>query len=422
MSGNEIKKERAFLVGAVFYSDGRINLEAQLEELKSLTKTAGALTVAHSFQNRHKPDPSTFIGIGKANTVINQAKELKCNLIIFNNDIPPTQMKNLQKAAGDDIKIIDRTGLILDIFIKHAKTREAKTQVQLAQLEYLLPRLTRQWTHLERQMGGIGTRAGAGETQIEIDRRLIRHQIAKLKKELKNIQKQRIIQTHGREGIFRIALVGYTSAGKSTIMQSLTGAKVLIQDQLFSTLDTTTRQMSLDTGMPVLLSDTVGFIRNLPHHLVASFRSTLGEIQDVNLLLKIIDVSSVNIQEHINTVDEVLNNLHLAEKSSLLVFNKIDAIDSHEQYHGLQKRFGDAIFISALKKSGIDTLISKIKDVVRSDFIKDVFHIRYKQTKILDTIYALTRVLKKKEDYDGIHLEVEGRREALDKIRKIIVK
>ena len=422
MSRERIKQEKAFLVGAVLGYEGQSNIEEQLEELEALANTAGALTVGNSFQKRQKPDPATFIGKGKVETVINQAKELKCGLIIFNNDISPTQLKNLQKAAGEDLKIIDRTGLILYIFIQHAKTREAKTQVQLAQLEYLLPRLTRQWTHLERQMGGIGTRAGAGETQIEIDRRLIRKQISKLKKELIHIQRQRRIQTQGREGIYRIALVGYTNAGKSTLMQSLTGSDTFIQDKLFATLDTTTRKLDLGIGIPILISDTVGFIRKLPHHLIASFRSTLGEIREVNLLIKVFDVSSAIIQDHIKTTDEVLHSLELKGQSSILVLNKIDEIDSQEQLQGLKKRFPNADFISAKKKLGIDSLISKIKDHVRSEFTKDKFHLSYKQAKLLDPIYALTRVLKKKEDYNGIQLEVEGSRESLDKIREMLDK
>jgi len=414
------KKEKCFLVSAILGSDRSINIEEQLEELKALAKTAGAFTSGHSIQNRQAPDPSTFIGKGKVESIINQAKELKCDLIIFNNDISPTQIKNLQRAAGEDLKIIDRTGLILDIFTKHAKTREAKTQVNLAQLEYLLPRLTRQWTHLERQMGGIGTRAGAGETQIEVDRRLIRNHISKLKKELKHIQKQRSIQSSGREGAYRIALVGYTNAGKSTLMKCLTGADILIQDQLFATLDTTTRKMDLDKGIKVLISDTVGFIRNLPHHLIASFRSTLGEIQDVNLLLKVYDVSSESIHRHIETVNEVLQNLNLAGKSSLVVFNKIDKFDNQKQMNGLRLRFNDAIFISAEKNEGIEILISKIKDMVQSDFSKDIFHLNYNQANLLDTVYALTRVINKRDDYDGIEIEVEGTQKSLDKIRQIL--
>ena len=422
MQKNSAKREKAFLVGTVLRGITLSQVEEQLEELKSLADTAGADTLSISTQNRNKPDPATFIGKGKVERIINQSKELECNIIIFNDDVSPTQIKNLQKAAGDEIKVIDRTGLILDIFTKHAKSKEAKTQVELAQLVYLLPRLTRQWTHLERQRGGIGTRAGAGETQIEIDRRLIRNQISRLKKELEKIEKQRKVQSHGREGAYRIALVGYTNTGKSTLMNTLTDAEVLVQDQLFATLDTTTRKLELDVGITVLISDTVGFIRNLPHDLIASFRSTLGEIRDVDLLLKVFDASSDTIHEHIDTVEEVLKNLNLSEKSGLTVFNKIDVIREPEILEGLKKRFQDASFISSREKLGIDTLTAKLTSSITSEFKQDIFHLNFKQTKLLDTIYALTRVIKKKSDYDGIRLQVEGSRKSLDKIRLMLEK
>ena len=423
MQKNNDKREKAFLVGVILKGSSRVQIEEQLEELKFLADTAGADIIGKFTQNRSRPDPATFIGKGKAETIINQASELDCNLIIFNDDISPTQIKNLQKIAGETTKVIDRTGLILDIFTKHAKTKEAKTQVQLAQLEYFLPRLTRIWTHLERQMGGIGTRAGAGETQIEIDRRLIRNQIAKLKRELTAIEKQRKVQNHRRVNAFRIALVGYTNAGKSTLMNALTDADVLVQDQLFATLDTTTRKLeNIEVGIPVLLSDTVGFIRNLPHNLIASFRSTLGEIRDVDLLLKVFDASSDNIHEHIDTVEEVLKEMDMPNKTNIIVLNKIDAITDPQQLSGLKTRFKEASFISSLKNIGLKELSDQIEKTITSEFQKDVFHLSFKQTKLLDTIYTLTRVLKKKSDYNGIRLEVEGNRESLDKIRQIIEK
>ena len=423
MQKNNDKREKAFLVGVILKGSSRVQIEEQLEELKYLAYTAGADIIGKFTQNRSRPDPATFIGKGKAETIINQASELDCNLIIFNDDISPTQIKNLQKIAGETTKVIDRTGLILDIFTKHAKTKEAKTQVQLAQLEYFLPRLTRIWTHLERQMGGIGTRAGAGETQIEIDRRLIRNQIAKLKRELTAIEKQRKVQNHRRVNAFRIALVGYTNAGKSTLMNALTDADVLVQDQLFATLDTTTRKLeNIEVGIPVLLSDTVGFIRNLPHNLIASFRSTLGEIRDVDLLLKVFDASSDNIHEHIDTVEEVLKEMDMPNKTNIIVLNKIDAITDPQQLSGLKTRFKEASFISSLKNIGLKELSDRIEKTITSEFQKDVFHLSFKQTKLLDTIYTLTRVLKKKSDYNGIRLEVEGNRESLDKIRQIIEK
>ncbi len=423
MQKNNDKREKAFLVGVILKGSSRVQIEEQLEELKFLADTAGADIIGKFTQNRSRPDPATFIGKGKAETIINQASELDCNLIIFNDDISPTQIKNLQKIAGETTKVIDRTGLILDIFTKHAKTKEAKTQVQLAQLEYFLPRLTRIWTHLERQMGGIGTRAGAGETQIEIDRRLIRNQIAKLKRELTAIEKQRKVQNNRRVNAFRIALVGYTNAGKSTLMNALTDADVLVQDQLFATLDTTTRKLeNIEVGIPVLLSDTVGFIRNLPHNLIASFRSTLGEIRDVDLLLKVFDASSDNIHEHIDTVEEVLKEMDMPNKTNIIVLNKIDAITDPQQLSGLKTRFKEASFISSLKNIGLKELSGRIENTITSEFQKDVFHLSFKQTKLLDTIYTLTRVLKKKSDYNGIRLEVEGNRESLDKIRQIIEK
>ena len=423
MQKNKIKREKAFLVGVILKGSSRVQIIEQLEELEFLADTAGADIIGKFTQSRNKPDATTFIGKGKAQTIINQAIELECHLIIFNDDISPTQIKNLQKIAGETTKVIDRTGLILDIFTKHAKTKEAKTQVKLAQLEYFLPRLTRIWTHLERQMGGIGTRAGAGETQIEIDRRLIRNQIAKLKIELTAIEKQRQVQSHRREDAIRIALVGYTNAGKSTLMNALTDAGVLVQDQLFATLDTTTRKLeNIDIGIPVLLSDTVGFIRNLPHNLIASFRSTLGEIRNVDLLLKVFDASSENIHEHIATVEEVLKEMDMPDKASIIVLNKIDAISEPLKLSGLKTRFKDASFISSLKNIGLNILIDRIKETITSEFQKDVFHLSFKQTKLLDTIYTLTRVIKKKSDYNGIRLEVEGNRKSLNKIRQIIEK
>jgi len=412
--------EKALLVGIILGKENKKDIYDQLIELEQLANTAGANSLSTVFQHRKKPDPATYIGKGKLATILNQAKALNCSLIIFNNDISPSQIKNIQKEAGEFMKVMDRTGLILDIFTKHAKTKEAKTQVELAHLEYLLPRLTRQWTHLERQMGGIGTRAGAGETQIEVDRRLIRNHIIRLKKELKKIEKQRFVQNQTRKSAYTIALVGYTNAGKSSIMRMLTGSDIFIEDKLFATLDTTTRKLDLNSGQNVIISDTVGFIRNLPFHLVASFRSTLGEIQNVDLLIKVFDASSENLQIHIDTVNNVLHDLKLSSKSSLLLFNKIDLIKDSHELEGLKNRYSNCYFTSAITKGEEKKLINKIKDIATSEFVNETFQISYKQSKILDTIYALSHVLKKKEDYNGIKLEVEGNKESIEKIRNII--
>ena len=233
---------------------------------------------------------------------------IRDRLIIFDDELSPAQIKNYHNLS-DKIKVLDRSGLILDIFRKHARTKEATTQVDLAYLEYLLPRLTRQWTHLERQMGGIGTRAGMGETQIEVDRRLVRGRITRLKKDLIRIEKERHTQSMRRDSEYRVALVGYTNAGKSTLFKALTGTDVYIQDQLFATLDTTIRKLSLDSSHTILLSDTVGFIRKLPHNLVASFKSTLKEVLEADLILMVLDISSPQISEHITTIFDVLKEM-----------------------------------------------------------------------------------------------------------------
>ena len=283
--------EKALTVGVILPGVGDSDVKNHLDELDLLADTAGAEVVGRVTQRLSRINPSFFVGKGKAEQIISQAKMLNVDLILFDDELSPAQIKNYHRLA-DDIKIMDRSGLILDIFQKHAQSREAKTQVELAFCQYLLPRLTRQWTHLERQMGGIGTRAGMGETQIEIDRRLIRDRISKLKKDLKRIDRERYTQSQGRKNEFRVAMVGYTNAGKSTLFNALTGANVYIQNQLFATLDTTIRQLDLGGHQPALLSDTVGFIRKLPHNLVASFRSTLKEVLESDLVLIVLDASS----------------------------------------------------------------------------------------------------------------------------------
>ena len=285
MQKNNVKREKAFLIGVVLKGSSSAQILEQLEEMEFLADTAGADIVSKTTQSRNMPDPATFIGKGKTQTIINQAKELECELIIFNDDISPTQLKNLQKEAGENIKVIDRTGLILDIFTKHAKTKEAKTQVQLAQLEYFLPRLTRQWTHLERQMGGIGTRAGAGETQIEIDRRLIRNQISKLKRELATIEKQRKVQNHSREEAFRIALVGYTNAGKSTLMNALTDADVLGNNPIYENGKVVGRATGGDFGFRLNKSIAIGMVK--PEFATTGQKlqiDILGKMHDATIL------------------------------------------------------------------------------------------------------------------------------------------
>ena len=422
MSLSKENKEKAILIGLILNGEKRHEIIEQLNELKRLTFTAGGLPLDTIIQNRNKPDPATFIGKGKLNIIKNQASELKCKLIIFNNEISPSQLKNIQKYIDDKIKVIDRTGLILDIFTKNAKTKESKTQVELAQLEYLLPRLTRQWTHLERQMGGVGTRAGAGETQIEVDRRLIRDKISKLKFQLSKIQKQRITQNKSRSNIYKIALVGYTNAGKSSLMNQLTNSNVLVKDKLFATLDTTTRKFELTSGLNVLISDTVGFIRNIPHNLIASFRSTLSEVNNVDMLLKVFDISSSNINDHIETVNNVLASLEVKNKKTIFILNKIDLIENKETLNGLKIKFKDAVFISTKEEIGINILIESIVNIVSSDHIRETIFVPYNKTKIINLIYQLCQVVKRISMENSIHFDVKGSKENIEVIKKIISK
>ncbi len=298
-------RERALLVGVIHQKNTEKIIAEHLEELSLLADTAGADVVGSITQKIQKINPVYYIGKGKAEQVVHQAKELDIDLIIFDDELSPTQTKNYHKICGE-IKVLDRSSLILDIFNKHAFTKESKTQVELAHLQYLLPRLTRLWTHLERQMGGIGTRAGAGETQIEVDRRLIRKRISKLKKDIVKIEKEKEIKRKRRQSIFKVALVGYTNAGKSTLLKVLSGADVYIKDQLFATLDTTIRSVDIDSSHTFLLSDTIGFIRKLPHHLVASFHSTLHETTEADLLAIVLDASSPSVLEHLQLIRNVL--------------------------------------------------------------------------------------------------------------------
>lgn len=355
----EIKQERAILVAASLPGE-KEHSEYSLAELRRLAETAGAEVVDELIQSRQMVDNAHYIGTGKLDDLHTKAAELDVQIIIFDDELTPSQMKNIQKRF-DEIKILDRSGLILDIFRRHAKTRESKTQVELASLEYMLPRLTRQWTHLERQLGGIGVRGGPGETQIEIDRRLIRLRISKLKEELIKIGIQRETQRKFRSQHFNVALVGYTNAGKSTFMNVLTEAGVLVEDKLFATLDTTVRQLELDKQHMIYLSDTVGFIQKLPHQLVASFRSTLREAESADLLLKIIDVSDPDFRQHLMTIEAVLKEFEIPEKRFITVFNKTDLLSEETSVMTLRKEFPEAIFISALRSIGFEKLLELIR-------------------------------------------------------------
>ena len=314
--------ERAILIGLITPKLQREQVYEYLEELAFLTKTAGALPVRNFTQKLKHPDNSTFLGKGKINEVKEFVISEKIDIIIFDDDLTPSQIRNIQKIFPER-KILDRSNLILDIFASRAQTAQARTQVELAQYEYLLPRLTRMWTHLERQKGGIGMR-GPGETQIETDRRIIKDKIALLKKKLEKIDKQSLTRRKGRADMIRVALVGYTNAGKSTLMNKLSKSEIFAENKLFATLDTTVRKVVIK-NLPFLLSDTVGFIRKLPHQLVESFKSTLDEVRESDLLVHVVDISNQNFEEQIEIVDKTIMEIGAEAKPQLIVFNKIDA-------------------------------------------------------------------------------------------------
>ena len=413
-------KEKALLVGVIYGKLDQYKVEEHLKELELLAKTAGADVVGKITQKLSRINPSFFIGSGKAKQIIKQAEELGVSLIIFDDELSPAQIKNYSNLVKN-IKVIDRSALILDIFSQHAKTKEAKTQVELAQLEYMLPRLTRAWTHLERQMGGIGARAGAGETQIEVDRRLLRNRISKLKKELEKIEKERETQSKNRSNEFKVALVGYTNAGKSTLMKTISGADVLIKNQLFATLDTTIRTVKLDNSHRILLSDTVGFVRKLPHHLVASFRSTLKEVVEAELILIMLDASSNEVNEHYNTILEVLKDLGVKRHSYLIILNKIDNENVDKKISYLKRIFPEAIFISALNKLMIDSLTEKIIEIMDENFKVVDLCFKYQESKKLALAQEGVDVIERIYNDDHVFLKIKGSRERISQIQSTMI-
>lgn len=375
---------RGILVGVVSKYQKNEHLEEYLDELKFLAATYNVHTAKVFTQKLEKPDSATFIGKGKVEELKIFIDENNIDIIIFDDELSPVQQRNLEKAFQK--RVMDRTMLILEIFVQRAKTSYAKTQVLLAQYEYLLPRLTGMWTHLERQRGGTGTRGGAGEKEIETDRRIIKNKIAQLKKDLKNIDKQMFLQRKNRSRLVRVALVGYTNVGKSTLMNLLSKSKVFVENKLFATLDTTVRKVILETT-PFLLSDTVGFIRKLPHQLVESFKSTLDEAREADILLHVVDISHPNFEDHINIVNQTLQEINIGNKKIILIFNKIDIYEQlyqkQLQTHSLiadeqitpldelkkswmQHMHNHVIFISAEKKINIDELRYTLKQEVET--------------------------------------------------------
>ena len=412
------KKEKALLVGVILPGLNKTEVSENLDELEMLTNTAGAIVIGRDTQSLIKINPSFFIGNGKAKQLIKNANELGANMIVFDDELSPAQIKNYYILAKD-IKIIDRSGIILDIFKNHARTKEAKTQVELAYLQYLLPRLTRQWTHLERQMGGIGTRAGMGETQIEIDRRIIRTKITRLNKELIKIDKERSVQSVKRKNKFRVALVGYTNAGKSTLFKALSKSEVYIQDQLFATLDTTIRKVDLDVSHSILLSDTVGFIRKLPHNLVASFNSTLKEVLEADLILKVFDISSPQIDKHFDIIDKVLEDLGASEIDNLIILNKVDLLKNLELIKERFLSLPKSITISALDHLQLYELKEAILKKIKKNYKTIELVFSYDKGAMINYAEEGVDVISREYGTEGVKIKIRANPKKIENILRL---
>ncbi len=369
------KQEKVILVGVITPNETEEQEKEYLEELQFLVETAGGFTVRHFTQKMQRPERATFVGTGKLEEIKAFVDSEEIDIVVFDDELSPSQLRNIENEL--QVKILDRSNLILDIFAGRAQSAQAKSQVELAQLQYLLPRLTRMWTHLERQKGGIGMR-GPGESQIETDRRLILNKISLLKEKLKQIDRQNETQRKNRNQLVRVALVGYTNVGKSTIMNMISKSEVFAENKLFATLDTTVRKVVIE-NLPFLLSDTVGFIRKLPHHLVECFKSTLDEVREADILVHVVDVSHPNFEDQIRTVNETLKELGAVDKQTITVFNKIDAykpVQTSPEEHAAQLTLEDfeqswmgknnspAIFISALKKENVEEFRKLLYDKV----------------------------------------------------------
>jgi len=378
----EINYEKAVLVGIITQNQSEEKLQEYLDELEFLTQTAGGEVVKRFTQKMDKPNPKTFVGTGKLEEIELYIKEHKIDTLIFDDELSPSQQKNLSRQL--DCKVLDRTNLILDIFAQRAQTSYARTQVELAQFQYLLPRLSGMWTHLERQRGGIGMR-GPGETEIETDRRIVRDRIALLKEKIRTIDRQMAVQRSNRGAMVRVALVGYTNVGKSTLMNALGKSEVFVENKLFATLDTTVRKVVIK-NLPFLLSDTVGFIRKLPTQLVESFKSTLDEVREADLLLHVVDISHPEFEDHIESVNQILKDIKSDDKQTIMIFNKIDAykadkfdeedlmIERTSKHYSINEwkntwmsKVGEnnAVFISATEKDNFEELRQKVYEAVR---------------------------------------------------------
>jgi len=401
-SGDDGHEQRVVLVGLRLHSAPE-PVEEPLAELARLAHTAGGTVVGRIVQRRHKRDPKFFIGKGKAEDVALLAKNEDAQLVLFDNDLSPAQERNLEELIG--CPVVDRSRLILDIFARRARSRESRLQVELAQLRYTRSRLKRMWTHLERLEGAIGTR-GPGEKQIETDRRLVDRRIQQLSDSLDLEERRRATRSSARREYFKVSLVGYTNAGKSTLLRELTGQQAFVEDKLFATLDTQTRAWDLPGNQRVFLSDTVGFIRDLPHHLVASFRSTLSEAADADLLLHVVDASSADSAAHVRIVEKVLDDIG-ADAPRLVVLNKVDAIDNRMSIASLLSAHPRAVEVSAHDGTGLPGLAARVSEAVQASFVELSLRVPAGAGRLLALIAEHGNVLER--TYDGDEVVVRAR-------------
>ena len=408
--------EKAVLVGlnSDVFTPEETASEASLDELEALLETAGGECTAKVLQNRHTPDPHSFIGEGKVEEVKELIASTEATLVVFDNDLTPSQNRALEKLLG--VAVLDRSALILDIFAQRAKTKEGRLQVELAQYKYLLPRLTGMWTHLERQEGAMGTR-GPGETQLETDRRIIRRRIQRLEDELQEVRKVRAVQRERRlkNSVPVAALVGYTNAGKSTILNLLTDAGIPANNRLFDTLDTTTRQLAVSDTLTVLLSDTVGFISKLPHHLVEAFKATLEELQYADILIHVIDASDPEREDHIRVVERLIAQLAGEDVPVVSCYNKCDLVEDDDL-----PRQRDAVWISAKENTGIDKLLSAIEEGLNLGKHHVTFLLPYSMGGQVEHLHERAQVLSCEYEAEGIRLEVICDAENYGRLRQYI--
>ena len=398
------KTERVFLVGAEFRKGGKIEVCETMKELAELAITAGAQVIGEGTQRLERPHVATFIGKGKVAEMAEACKQSNVDTVIFNDELSPAQTRNLEQ--GFDCKVLDRTALILDIFAQRARTREGKMQIEMAQLQHVLPRLTRMWTHLSRQKGGIGMR-GDGESQLEVDRRRIQERIARLRRELKEVKRVRTTQRQGRQRRQwpLVSIVGYTNAGKSTLLNKLTGSDVLAEDKLFATLDPTTRRLRLPTNQNALLSDTVGFIRKLPHQLVEAFKATLEEVVEADLLMHVVDISNTEGEEQIAAVDKVLKEIGADEKPTMMVFNKIDQLSSRNGNLHCLREHTNAVAVSAKTGEGLDTLQAELGSMLRPVRTRMDLRIPVTDGASIARVRAIGQVDEENYVGDSVHLK-----------------